>query len=94
MDPAVIHIIQSNNLFRREFVLRSTFSPSRRLLQDLFVTEADILPDADNKILRIKVHGASRPAANKSLRSLFEKLNEAEIIYPGSDMRLIYELGV
>jgi len=67
---------------------------ARRLLQDLFVTEADILPDAESKILRIKVHGASRPAVNRSLQSLFEKLNEAEIIYPGTDMRVIYELGV
>lgn len=66
---------------------------ARRLLQDLFVTEADILPDAENKILLIKVHYASRPAANRSLQSLFEKLNEAEIIYPGTDMRLIYQLG-
>jgi hypothetical protein len=67
---------------------------ARCLLQNLFVTEADILPDAENKILRIKVHGASRPAANRSLQSLFEKLNETEIIYPGTDMQLIYELGV
>jgi hypothetical protein len=66
---------------------------ARRLLQDLFVTEADILPDAENKILKIKVHSASRPAANRSFQSLFEKLNEAEIIYPGTNMRLIYELG-
>lgn len=67
---------------------------ARRLLQDLFVTEADIFPDAENKVLRIQVHGASRPAANRSIRSLFAKLNEAEIIYPGTDMRLIYHLGV
>jgi len=66
---------------------------ARRLLQDLFKTEADILPDAENKILRIKVHGASRPAANKALRLLFEELNEAKIIYPGTDMRVIYGLG-
>ncbi len=66
---------------------------ARRLLQDLFTTEADILPDAENKILRIKVHGASRPAANRSLQLLFHHLNEAEIRYPGTDMRLVYELG-
>ena len=67
---------------------------ARRLLQSLFMTEADILPDPENKILQIRVHGASRPAANGALQSLFEKLNEAEIIYPGTDMRLIYVLGV
>jgi hypothetical protein len=66
---------------------------SRRLLQDLFVTEADILPDTENKLLRVKIHAASRPAANKLLRELFEKLNESEIIYPGTDMRLVYEIA-
>jgi len=66
---------------------------ARRLLQDLFITEADILPDAENKILRIRIHGASRPAVNKALQLLFEELNEAKIIYPGTDMRIIYGLG-
>jgi transposase len=66
---------------------------ARRLLQDLFVTEADIFPDAESKILQIKIHGASRPAANRSLRLLLDKLNEAEIVYPGTDMRLVYSLA-
>lgn len=66
---------------------------ARRLLQDLFKTEADIFPDEEKKLLRIRIHSASRPAANKSLQSLFNQLNESEIIYPGTDMRIIYELG-
>lgn len=66
---------------------------ARRLLQDLFMTEADILPDAENNVLRIRVHSASRPAANKSLQGLLDQLNESEIIYPGTDMRIVYELG-
>ncbi len=65
---------------------------ARQLLQDLFVSEADILPDTKNKQLRIKVHAASRPAVNNSLRELFEKLNESEIIYPGTDLQLVYEI--
>jgi len=66
---------------------------ARCLLQNLFVTEADILPDPGKKILRIKVHGASRPAANRSLQSLFDQLNETGIQYPGTDMQLVYEIG-
>ena len=66
---------------------------ARRLLQDLFVTEADILPEPENQLLRIRVHGASTPAANRALLQLIEQLNEAEVIYPGTDMRLTYELG-
>ena len=66
---------------------------ARRLLQDLFATEADILPDPNNNILRVRVHGASRPAANRSLAKLFEHLNHAEIIYPGTDLRMIYQFS-
>jgi len=66
---------------------------ARRLLQDLFVTEADILPDPENKQLNIRVHSASRPAANRALAQLFEHLNKAELNYPGTDMRLVYKLG-
>ena len=67
---------------------------ARQLLIDLFSTEADILPDKDKKILRVRIHGASRPAANRSLDKLLTRLNESEIIYPGTDMRMCYELGV
>ncbi len=66
---------------------------ARRLLQDLFVTEADVLPEVENGNLRIRVHNASRPAANRSLAKLFEQLNEAAIKYPGTDLTLVYELG-
>lgn len=65
---------------------------ARQLLQDLFVSEADILPDTENKKLRIKVHAGARPSVNKLLRDLFEKLNEAKKIYPGTDMQLVYEI--
>ena len=66
---------------------------ARRLLQDLFVTEADILPDLKKKKLLVRVHYASRPAANRALHQLFRKLNQAEIKYPGTDLRIVYELG-
>jgi hypothetical protein len=66
---------------------------ARRILQDLFVTEADILPDADAKILTVRVHKGSRPAVNRALSLLFKRLNESEVIYPGTDMRISYELG-
>ena len=66
---------------------------ARRLLQDLFVTEADILPEPENQLLRIRVHGASTPAANRALLRLIEQLNAAKMLYPGTNLRLIYELG-
>ncbi len=65
---------------------------ARRLLQDLFISEADILPDIENNQLRVRVHNASRPAANRALVQLLRYLNDAEIKYPGTDLRLTYEL--
>jgi hypothetical protein len=65
---------------------------ARRLLQDLFVTEADILPKPEENLLRVRVHNASRPAANAALETLFKELNAAEFCYPGTDMQMHYEL--
>jgi len=68
------------------------FPAARRLLQDLFITEADILPDAESNTLYVRVHSASRPAANRSLEHLLAQLNESEVKYPGTDMRVEYQI--
>jgi transposase len=68
-------------------------SAARRLLQDLFLTEADIIPASENNQLHIRVHSASRPAVNRVLLRLFKSLNDAEIKYPGTDLTLVYELA-
>ena len=68
------------------------FAAARSLLQDLFVMEADILPDPENKILHVRIHGASTPSANRSIDQLLKKLNEAQIEYPGTDMHIQYKL--
>ena len=64
----------------------------RRLLQNLFVTEADILPDKTNNILRVRVHNTSRPAANRTIEKLMKYLNEVDIEYPGTKMKMRFEL--
>jgi hypothetical protein len=68
------------------------FASTRCLLRDLFVMEAAILPDPANRLVHVRVHGVSRPAANRALAQLFAQLNEARAHYPGIDMGLAYEL--
>jgi len=34
-----------------------------------------------------------KPAANRALAQLLEHFNKAEVNYPGTDMRLVYQLG-
>ena len=65
---------------------------ARRLLQTLFVTDADILPDVQNNILRVRVHNASTHADNRSITVLLDELNKAEVVYPGTNLQLVYEL--
>jgi hypothetical protein len=65
---------------------------ARRLLQTLFVTDADILPDVQNNLLRVRVHNASTHADNRSITVLLDELNKAEVEYPGTNLRLVYEL--
>jgi len=65
---------------------------ARKLLQNLFVTDADIIPDSKNKTLSVIVHNASTPKANTSIKKLFEQLNKAETIYPGTDLNIQYQL--
>ena len=67
-------------------------SDARRLLQTLYVTDADILPDMANNLLRVRIHNASTPADNRLIAALLEELNKAEIEYPGSNLVLFYEL--
>lgn len=66
---------------------------ARRLLQDLYVTEADILPQAEKGRLLVRIHNASRPAANKKIQKLLEHLNDSEMNFPGTQFRLHYELA-
>jgi len=68
------------------------FPMARQLLQTLFMTEADILPNKEKKQLRVRVHSTSRPASNRAIVKLFEHLNQTELSYPGTNLRLIYEL--
>lgn len=68
-------------------------SDARSLLQNLFQTEGDVLPDLENQQLNVRVHGASRPAANRALAQLFDHLNNAQVKYPGTELQMIFELG-
>ena len=67
-------------------------SDARRLLQTLFVTDADILPDVQNNMLRVRVHNASTQADNRTITLLLDELNKAEVKYPGTNLQLVYEL--
>ena len=65
---------------------------ARRLLQDLFVTEADIRPDPSAGALHVDIHRGPRPVIDRTLTALLEQLNEMEITFPGTELIMRYSL--
>jgi hypothetical protein len=66
---------------------------ARSLLRDLFRSEADLVPDLDQEVLRVHVHPMSNPRSNRAIAHLLEHLNAAEFPYPGTNLRLVYSIA-
>jgi hypothetical protein len=74
----------------KEFLNRE--QDSRPIIRELFKTEADIIPDNEAKILNVIVHRMATLRNDHAVKKLFEKLNETETFFPGTDMKLKYYL--
>lgn len=64
----------------------------RIMLRGLYETEADLLPDYENKILYVRLHNQANLRGDGVLSRLCKELNETETVFPGTDLRLIYQL--
>ena len=65
---------------------------ARHLLRAIYDTEADILPNPQQKILTIRLHHLAQHCADRALKRLCEVMNATETVFPGTNMRLVYEL--
>jgi len=65
---------------------------ARSLVRDLFRSPADVTPDMDSGELRIKIHSLANPRSNRAIGALLEELNAAELMYPGTRLKLVYTL--
>ena len=66
---------------------------ARSLLREIFTTEADLLPDEQKKTLTVRIHHLTNKISDSALQHLVEAMNRTETVYPGTQMRLVYELG-
>ncbi len=76
-------------------VLRETLAhpdEARPLLRDIFTTPADLIPDEHNQTLTVRLHSLSNAKFNRAAHRLANQLNQTETEYPGSPLRLQYEL--
>jgi hypothetical protein len=75
----------------RESLARS--DDARSLLRDLFVSEADLLPDGEQRVLRVQIHPMANPRSNRAITHLLAHLNAAEFTYPGTELQLVYSIA-
>jgi predicted PhzF superfamily epimerase YddE/YHI9 len=65
---------------------------ARALMRQLYRTEADLIPDQINKTLTVRLHPLSANVHDQAIRHLCDELNASETLFPGTHMRLIYEI--
>jgi hypothetical protein len=70
---------------------KNTAKDGRQLLKEIFSSDADLLPDYQNKILKVRLHSLSTPRVNKTVKNICKILNETNSIYLFSELKLIYD---
>ena len=64
----------------------------RTVLKALFEADADIMPEPEKGILRVRILGMPSKAMDKAVVPLLEALNRTETKFPDTNLRLVYEL--
>ena len=62
------------------------------LLRSLYATEADIIPSKTEQKLTIRVHQPANRCSAETILHLIGELNATRTVFPGTDLRLVYEL--
>ncbi len=76
--------------------LRETLShpdEARSLLCALYTSEADLLPDYQQKTLTVRLHHMAQQSTDAAVRELCDELNATETLFPRTDLTMIFKLG-
>ncbi|CAN5371364.1 hypothetical protein BH20BAC1_BH20BAC1_12210 [soil metagenome] len=65
----------------------------RMLVKQIIQNNADLIPDYDKKTLTVILHTLSAPRFNDEAAKLAKILNQTETIFPGSDLKLKFEIS-
>ena len=64
---------------------------ARAFIRQVFQSAADLRPDHHHKTLTVRVHRLSTASQDLVLEHLCEELTATETVFPGTDLRLIYQ---
>jgi hypothetical protein len=68
------------------------YDDARSLLRAVYSSEIDLLPNAKDKTLTVRLHPLANQSSDDAVRHLCAELNRTELLFPGTELRLVYEL--
>jgi len=75
----------------REHLARS--NDARSLLRQIFNNEVDLVPDFAANTLTVRLHHLAQAAHDQAIAKLCSALNETQTVFPGTNLKLIFEIG-
>ena len=66
---------------------------ARSLLRQIYASDADLIPDENEGILTVRLHHLTNQLSEEAVQYLFDGLNDAEIIYPATNLKMKFVLG-
>ena len=66
---------------------------TRALLRQIYETEVDLIPDLPSNTLIVRLHHLTQAAHDEAVRLLCDELTATETIFPGTELKLVYQLG-
>ena len=86
--------------YRAEVSMANTIMPSlskydkdtaRAIIKSIFQGAADMIPNYEKMTLHIRLHHMNNRKFDNAVELLMEHLNQSEFIFPGTELRIIYE---
>ena len=77
--------------FLRESLTRP--DEARTLLCAIYKTEADLVPDYQNKTLTVRLHHLAQQRSDDATLLLCAELNETQTVFPRTDLRMVFQIG-
>ncbi len=65
---------------------------ARSLLRAIYQTETDLVPNQQAKTLTVRLHPLANASSDEAVQHLCDEINATETLFPGTDLRVIYEL--
>ena len=75
----------------RQHLARS--DDARVLLRQLFQNEVDLISDSAHQTLTVRLHHFTQAAHDQAIAQLCATLNETQTVFPGTHLKLIFEIG-